>query len=91
MSSRNQRLSKRAKETVASNIYKGLIVGQEKFSSKSSIDETKLTVSAFYSGIDDLEIEYLEIVECKHTNAHTELNTWILLSCVWQRLWRELD
>lgn len=74
MSSRNQRLSKRAKET-ASNIYKGLIVGQEKFSSKSSIDETKLAVSAFYRGIDDLEIEYLEIVSAKTLMPITELNT----------------
>lgn len=62
MSSRNQRLSSSGKK-VASNIYKGLRLAQEKISSGSSPDETKLTVYAFYSGIEGLEIEYLEIVD----------------------------
>ncbi len=62
MSSRNRRLSKSGME-IASNLFKGLILMKKDLANEFSIIDAKTRVKKYYSTINGLDIEYLEVID----------------------------
>jgi pantoate--beta-alanine ligase len=73
MSSRNQRLSVEGK-SIATNIFKGLLIAKEEIFKKNPFNETKSIVNDFYSTIEGIDLEYLEIVNARNLTSATEMN-----------------
>jgi pantoate--beta-alanine ligase len=73
MSSRNQRLSVEGK-LIATNIFKGLLIAKEEIFKKNPFNETKSIVIDFYSTIEGIDLEYLEIVNARNLTNATEMN-----------------
>ena len=65
MSSRNMRLSKEGK-IIAANLYQGLKNAEKLFLDKIPCHHIKEETSRFYSQIEGLEIEYLELVNTEN-------------------------
>ncbi len=62
MSSRNRRLSEKGLE-IAANIHKGLIAGEKGILKHRKVNDLKSDLEDFYSSIEGLEVEYLEIID----------------------------
>ncbi len=62
MSSRNRRLSDTG-QLIGASIYKGLLSAKEGIQKNRNLKDVRFDLDAFYSSIDGLEVEYLEIID----------------------------
>lgn len=62
LSSRNERLSKEQKE-IATSIYKNLLYSKNSLFEKESVESTIQAVVSRINAVEDLEVEYFEIVD----------------------------